>query len=53
MPAILTKENIGMVAVAPTVTPRLKEIEGQYPGKIQVISLGEYAKITTNFILER
>lgn len=53
LPAILTKENIGMVAVAPTVTPRLKEIEGQYPGKIQVISPGEYAKITTNFILER
>ncbi len=53
LPEILNKENIGMIAIAPTVTPRLKEIEAQYPGKIQVISPAEYAKITTNFILER
>lgn len=51
--AILTEEKIGMIMLAPTVTPKIKEVEAQYPGKMKIIAPGEYAKISMNFILER
>lgn len=51
--AILNQEKIGMIMLAPTVTPRIKEIEAQYPGEIKVITSGEYAKISMNFILKK